>query len=142
MPLLLEQHNKVILAVAQALGVELYEVFQIEDSNDPKGYYRFTPYRLEYKDNSHLNPYWRESIVGFNFFFESTIIKPPFDPELHEEFWSYCYNDFQVLSAKWTGSAADYCRKAVGCIFRTREEAERMRPQKYKELTGKEWAEQ
>lgn len=67
------------------------------------------------------------------------IIKLPFEPKLVEAYWTYSYTNFSVVKVRWHLDAEDYYCKACGCVFRTKEEAIKARPAKYKELTGKDW---
>lgn len=66
------------------------------------------------------------------------IIKLPFEPKYDEKYWTYNI-DWQVDEWTWLSDAEDYCRKGIGCVFRTKEEAIAARPKRYKALTGKEW---
>ena len=65
------------------------------------------------------------------------IHKLPFCPQPGELYYYYTAIDFQVGSCSWHGFPYEYAFLKCGCVFRTEEEAIKMRNQKYNELTGK-----
>lgn len=65
-----------------------------------------------------------------------------FEPKYGEIYYSYGNGTWDVLPWEWTGEAYDYIHKAAGCVFRTREEAEAVRPERYKALTGFDWSDE
>lgn len=126
-----------IKMVADKLGLAINEEFKINGFNGLE-VYRFTEDRLEVK-NLYLNGEdWCKSAMSLNILFESEITKVPFEPVVNEEYWTYAGNDFSVVRVRWYGEADDYCCKSCGCVFRTKEEADKNRFELYKKLTGKE----
>ena len=68
------------------------------------------------------------------------ITKAPFEPKTGDEYWTYS-ETWEVEDWVWTYDFLDLVYKRVGIVFRTKEEAIKARPDKYKELTSKEWKE-
>lgn len=68
------------------------------------------------------------------------IVKLPFKPAGGETYWTYS-GDWTPDCERWTYAAWEYPLLKVGCVFRTKEEALAARPQKFRELTGREWPE-
>ncbi len=64
------------------------------------------------------------------------IIKLPFNPVLHEEYWTYDRN-WNFVTVAWSNNFFDYIALKNGCVFRTHQEAHDARMTKYKELTGR-----
>lgn len=131
--------------IAKMLGVELDEEFQVRDVSKGKlvpdylGKITETKFLVKNGDDS-----WFQDGDYFLYFLNGELeaVKKPFEPKPDEPYWSYfCGTEWQTACTKWTNDPTDYCRKACGCVFRTRAEAVAARPAKYKELTGKEWQE-
>lgn len=143
--------------VAEMLGVELNEVFEIEDyfygENDKSTYtYRLTENELQtfvrvftcsggasverwVRNDTML----RDLLRGDDRY---KIVRKPWMPKDGETFWTYYGDDFQVGEGIWEGCASDYARYKSGIVFRTEKEAVAARPRVYKEMTGKEWSDQ
>lgn len=141
--------------VAKLLGVELNEVFEIEDyfygENDKSIYtYRLTEdelqtFRVFACGNGVAEERWvrndtmlRDLLRGDDRF---NIVKKPWRPKDCDTFWTYYGDDFQVGEGIWEGCASDYARLKSGMVFRTEKEAVAARPSVYQEVTGKEWRE-
>ena len=71
---------------------------------------------------------------------DNEVIKPPFKPKENEKYWTYFGDKFSVEYTFWGNTTFDYGFESIGCVFRTKEEAIKARPAKYKELTGKDWS--
>jgi hypothetical protein len=128
--------KNLIPIIAKELGVEIGEEFAIKGIENTK--YRFQSDMLE---ASTINTVWICSGLHINRLAEVEIIKLPFEPKAGEKFWTY-WTDWSVTDFEWKDKTANFdFRKFCGCVFRTREEAIKARPEKYKELTGKEWGE-
>lgn len=65
--------------------------------------------------------------------------KIPFKPREGEMYWTYI-GDWTPHEEFWDGDAYDCIHKACGCVFRTKEEALKARPERYKALTGMDWS--
>ena len=136
--------KNLIPIIAKELGVEIGEEFKLTNYDSK---WRFVENNLQFfnvfgpeEDHGWLNALdatLKRVITG-----ELKIIKFPFKPELNETYWTYsCGKYWWVCSTTWCDSASDYCRRACGCAFRSKQEALAARPAKYEELTGKEWIE-
>lgn len=69
------------------------------------------------------------------------IIKLPFKPVLHEEYWTYDRN-WNFVTVAWSNNFFDYLALKNGCVFRTYDEVHDARMSKYEELTGRKWSEE
>lgn len=123
-----------IPVIAKELGVEIGEEFAIKGIEKTK--YRFQSDMLE---ASTINTVWICSGLYINRLAEVEIIKLPFEPKNGEKYWTYKDTDFNIATDIWNGFVSDYMNKNCGCVFRTKQEAIKARPAKYKELTGKDW---
>lgn len=138
--------------VAKILGVELDEVFDVEDGfrgeMDKTTVCRLTEKGLQtyvrviscrgdiaeqWVDNGSL----LSGLLCSNDRF--TIVRKPWMPKDCDTFWTYYGDDFQVGEGIWEGCASDYARYKSGMVFRTKKEALAERPRVYKDTTGKEW---
>lgn len=70
------------------------------------------------------------------------IIKLPWEPKYREYYYYPSVCAKAVLKALWIGITRDYTAKALGMIYRTREEAEAHLAEDYEKLTGKKLEEQ
>ena len=137
--------KNLIPIIAKELGVEMGEEFKLVNYDSK---WRFAENNLQYFDTfgpeedhewiNALDVTLKRVIIG-----ELKIIKFPFEPKLNETYWTYsCGKCWWVCSTTWCDSASDYCRRTCGCVFRTKEAALAARPEKFKELTGREWQEE
>ena len=125
--------------VAEMLGVEIGEEFKIEFDN---GMLSIDNYILLDKgmfcsDGDLVSaPCIWHLIKG-----EYKIIKLPWKPKFGDKYYTYYTNDGEWLiwDITWVGDVSDYARLKSGIVFRTSQEALNALPQKYKELTGKEY---
>ena len=125
-----------IKMVADKLGLAINEEFKINGFNRLE-VYRFTEDRLEVK-NVDLYEDWCKSAMSLNILFESEITKVPFEPKYGDKYWSYATPMFDIVESVWTSNVRDFALLKCECIFRTKEEADKNRPEIYKKLTGKE----
>lgn len=72
---------------------------------------------------------------------EYKIIKLPWKPKYGDRYYTYYTNgeEWLIWDITWSGDVSDYARLKSGIVFRTSQEALNFLPQKYKELTGKEY---
>ena len=124
--------------IAKELGVEIGEEFQLVDKGLSGVVYRFTIAGLERQ--SVTTGEWKMSEIMLNNFLGKEITKLPFEPKTGDEYWTYS-ETWEVEDWVWTYDFLDLVYKRVGIVFRTKKEAIAARPDKYKELTGKEWKE-
>ena len=135
--------KNLIPIIAKELGVELNEPFKIVGNGD--SLWRFTETNLQFYDKHFQDDWVDVKPQSFATLVLETpeIIKFPFEPKLNEMYWTYsCGKRWWVCSTTWYDSASDYCRRTCGCVFRTKEAALAARPEKFKELTGREWQEE
>lgn len=133
--------KNLIPIIAKELGVELNEPFKIAGNGD--SLWRFTKTNFQFYDKHFQDDWVNVKPQGVVTLVMDTpkIIKLPFEPQDGEKYWTYKDTDFTISPDIWNGFAYDYMNKNCGCVFRTKEEAIKARPAKYKELTGKEWEE-
>lgn len=130
--------KNLIPIIAKELGVEINEPFKIVGNGD--SLWRFTETNLQFYDN-HFQDDWvnvKPQSVATLVLETPEIIKLPFEPALHEEYWTYDRN-WGFVTVAWHNNFFDYICLKNGCVFRTHQEAHDARMTKYKELTGKEW---
>ena len=102
--------------------------------------YRFTNDQL--KAQYTVDDGWETSMALINKLGDVEVIKLPFEPKKGEIFWTY-WTNWSVTDFEWEDKKANFdFRKFCGCVFRTKEEALAARPEKFKELTGREWQEE
>lgn len=72
---------------------------------------------------------------------EYKIVKLPFKPQKGDKYYTYHTSRKECLiwESTWDDDVLDYVRLKCGIVFRTSQEALNALPQKYKELTGKEY---
>lgn len=122
--------------VAKMLGVELGEEFIVDKGSNHLEECRIAKTGLhDVRTSGRCCEMLTEILTG-----EYEIIKLPWRPKVRGMYWSYL-GDFSIFSSFWDETSLDYMRLKCGCVFRTEEEAIAARPQKYKELTEKEWEE-
>lgn len=125
--------------VSEMLGVEIGEEFKIEFDN---GMLSIDNYILLDKgmfcsDGDFVSaPCIWHLIKG-----EYKIIKLPWKPKYRDRYYTYYTNgeEWLIWGITWSGDVSDYARLKSGIVFRTSQEALNFLPQKYKELTGKEY---
>lgn len=125
--------------VAEMLGVEIGEEFKIEFEG---GMLSDDSYMLlnggMFRSGGYLvsAPCIWSLIKG-----EYKIVKLPFKPKNGDKYYTYYTNgeEWLIWDSTWSGDVSDYARLKSGIVFRTSQEALNALPQKYKELTGKEY---
>lgn len=72
---------------------------------------------------------------------EYKIVKLPWKPKHGDKYYTYYTNkeEWLIWDSTWSGDVSDYARLKSGIVFRTSQEALNALPQRYKELTGKEY---
>lgn len=126
--------------IAKELGVEIGEEFNVT------GYaktirFKFDETGLLWIDE--CEKIWAYTDVSTFFRLidgDVEIIKLPFEPKTGDVYWTYS-ETWEVKDWFWTYDFLDLVYKRVGIVFRTKKEAIAARPDKFKELTGKEWKE-
>lgn len=124
--------------IADALGLKLDEEFgiNIPVMDNPRHF------RCKLTNGgllSNRGGHW----VNFEGLFEKIVCgdyeihKLPFYPNLGEQYYRYSDVNFKIICSTWQGFPHEYALLKCGCVFRTEEEAIKMRNQKYNELTGK-----
>lgn len=126
--------------VAKMLGVELGEEFKINLC--PNVLFKFDMNGVLVQEQTKCSWHSANQRVLQELIYGSfEIVKLPWKPKYGDDYWTYMFEGYFVEHNKWVDSAWDYIALRCGCVFRTKEEAELARPQKYQELTGKEWEE-
>lgn len=115
--------------IARLLGVELGESFKLVDDNGGKyhNYYRFTNEKgIEESDD---NDNWESAIPGILKWIlmgEIRIIKLPWKPKMHEEYYIPCIHHAESSMCSvypWHGDKVDNKLYQLGLVCKTREEA-------------------
>ena len=65
------------------------------------------------------------------------IEKLPWEPKIDEEYFCPSIGIKSVTDFSWTNNTFDYAMKALGMVYRTKEEAQAHLAEDYKKLTGK-----
>lgn len=126
--------------VAKLLGVKIGEQFRLHnverDVTLENLYYLNEENGLmciQYDDGRTLySPYVINSILTGNY----EIIKLPWEPKNGEPYFFPQLYSKRVDCTTWVGSAGDYALKALGIVYRTREEASEHFAEDYEKLTG------
>ena len=126
--------KNLIPIIAKELGVEIGEEFIIKCHSKLK--YRFKNDVLEFELSEGR---WEPSGLLVTELKNIEVIKLPFKPVLHEEYWTYDRN-WNFVTVAWSDNFFDYLALKNGCVFRTYDEVHDARMSKYKELTGKDWS--
>lgn len=133
--------KNLISVITKELGVEIEEEFRLKGVEgykffiDSQGYTQCFSIGTGRFDEEYTADYDLQYLLKN----PNDIIKSPFEPKVDEEYWTYSDTDFSVVRVRWHGVAGEYCRKACGCVFRTKEEALEARLAKHKELTKRKW---
>lgn len=124
--------------IAKMLGVELEEQFIVHLSNGKEnvvlkhnGFYSVNQYGDIIRDNSIL---LSKLLQGY---YNYKIEKLPWEPKEGEEYFAPSAYYKSVETKTWKGSTFGYAMKALGMVYRTREEAEAHLAEDYEKLTGK-----
>ena len=118
--------KNLIPQIAQMLGVEIGEEFQIKEYGER--IYRFANSGLQLiYDNGvrNLNTTTNMALSGL-LSGDFEIVKMPWKPKERDIFYSFSttYGKWVVRSNMWAGAPCDYALLDKGWVFRTKEEAE------------------
>ena len=134
--------KNLIPIIRKEFGLEVNEEFYI---NSYSLVYQFTEDDIKLKHRN-LEQKAKENLIYSIVTGRVKIIKLPYQPEDGDSYWTYSSDYWYVKKREWWSNPINYFHKNCKCVFRTKEEAENMRPQRYRELTGKdmpkEWIEQ
>lgn len=134
--------KNLIPVIAKELGVEIEEEFRLKGVEgykffiDSRGYTQCFSIGTGRFDGEYTADYDLQYLLKN----PNDIIKGPFEPKTGDEYWTYS-ETWEVEDWVWTYDFLDLVYKRVGIVFRTKEEAIAARPEKYRELTGREWRE-
>lgn len=125
--------------VAEMLGIEIGEEFKIEfdDGRLSIGIYEFSDKGILCSNGQFMeSPCLWHLIKG-----EYKIVKLPWKPKSGDKYYTYLQKreEWIVGTFTWNNDIFDYAGLRCGIVFRTEQEALNALPQKYKELTGKEY---
>lgn len=127
--------------IAELLGVALDEEFQIRSSGCKKcepGIYKFDLGEgLVKKDengvfNSNSSVEFEDLCLG-----NYEIVKLPWEPVRGDNYFFPSLPKNCVVKLIWTDNTYDYALKALGMVYRTRDEAQARFAEDYEKLTGK-----
>lgn len=129
-----------MIEVAKLLGVELEEEFTIPELYDNGYLYKITETGLVCRNRNREGALWQhESTTLKNLLTgELAVTKLPWKPKYGDKYYSYVVG-WTIMKCTWMNYVSDYTRLKCGIVFRTSQEALNALPQKYKELTGKEY---
>lgn len=121
--------------VAQMLGVELGEEFKVAERgcNSYDTLYHFDEHGAWDEDDQVSDAIIPALLTG-----SYEIVKLPWKPKYGDKYYSYVVG-WTIMKCTWMNYVSDYTRLKCGIVFRTSQEALNALPQKYKELTGKEY---
>ena len=122
-------------AVAKMLGVELGEKFIIENAEHNLQVVLGADGLHVTKDDflgSSNSILLQKVLCGL---FE--VKKLPWEPKYKEYYYCPSITQRRVIEFLWIGDTHDYAMKALGMVYRTREEAEAHLAEDYERLTGK-----
>lgn len=125
--------------IAEKLGVELGEEFKLksDEVGEYDEIYRFDENAaLQMKNRCGWGMSCRLAALLSG---DIEIIKLPFEPKKGEKYFVVSIVDMAVRAFAWDGTTSDYCYKACGNCFRTKEDAEKHKYEIYEKLTGKKW---
>ena len=135
--------------IAEALGVRIGEEFNAKHANIGKiltnskeepAIFKFGNDGLYAKCSDGSGDFF---LIGMGNFLKGDyeIVKLPFEPKKGEKYFVVSIVDKNVCFTLWDGHTTDYCYKACGNCFRTRDEAEKHKYEIYEKLTGRKWEE-
>ena len=123
-------------AIAKMLGVELGEEFIIENADRKEnvvlaadGLHVIQPNNVVGPDHGKLLSKVLQGLYELK--------KKPWEPKEDEPYYRPNIMYKEVSDTKWRGGTFGYCLKALGMIYRSREEAEAHLAEDYEKLTGK-----
>lgn len=123
-------------AVAKLLGVELGEEFIIENADRKEivllamdGFHVIQPNNVLSPDHGRLLSKVLQGLYE--------VKKKPWVPKYKEYYYCPSITQRRVIEFLWLGDTRDYAMKAIGMVYRTKEEAEAHFAEDYEKLTGK-----
>ena len=123
-------------AVAKMLGVELGEEFIIENKDRKEtvvlamdGFHVIQPNNVLSPDHGRLLSKVLQGLYE--------VKKKPWVPKYKEYYYCPSITQRRVIEFLWLGDTRDYAMKAIGMVYRTKEEAEAHFAEDYEKLTGK-----
>lgn len=127
--------SNLIPVICKELNLEINEEFKVKGLDN--SIFKFTESELLQKI---FDKEWFQSNLPLNLLLDR-VIKLPFKPKMRDDYWTYAKPEFRVVPSIWTDYVCDFALLKCGCVFRTEAEAIKARPQKYKELTGRDYVE-
>ena len=129
--------SKNLLAeLAKLLGVELGEEFIIENADRKEivllamdGFHVIQPNNVLSPDHGRLLSKVLQGLYE--------VKKKPWVPKYKEYYYCPSITQRRVIEFLWLGDTRDYAMKAIGMVYRTKEEAEAHFAEDYEKLTGK-----
>lgn len=123
-------------AVAKMLGVEIGEEFIIENADRKEivllamdGFHVIQPNNVLSPDHGRLLSKVLQGLYE--------VKKKPWVPKYKEYYYCPSITQRRVMEFLWLGDTRDYAMKAIGMVYRTKEEAEAHFAEDYEKLTGK-----
>ena len=127
--------------VAALLGVEIGEEFIIENADRKENVVLAMDGFHVIQPNGALDPdccrLLSKVLQGLY-----EVEKLPWEPKLNEYYYCPSVRQIGVSYVKWWGDIIDYALKALGMVYRTKEEAEAHMAEDYERLTGNKLEEQ
>ena len=146
-----EKTMNMIPKIAEMLGVEIGEEFEVLPENAGPGYkssrYRFSESRLEYSNYIHYpsETGWSptDTITGL-LNGKISIVKLPFEPKPEEKYYTVRFyaNELVICDREFRFEMTPLADKYCGNCFRTEAEAEAHKFEVYERLTGRKWEEE
>lgn len=129
-----------IAVLCERLGLEFNEEFTLKEYETERLMFENGKLYRYYAKNDTWEIAPEEILIGI-IFNSYEVIKLPYNPKAGEIFWTYWIN-WIVTDFVWQDNSASFdFRKFCGCVFRTKEEAVKALPTKYKEITGRDYVE-
>lgn len=127
--------------VLKMLGVEYGEKFKLCEHGEElrDGFYYFVEdmglrhLNLDGKEY-HAHEMLEELLTGY---YEIVKVKSPWEPKKGDSYFFPSLPKNCVVKLIWTDNTYDYALKALGMVYRTREEAQEHFAEDYERLTGK-----
>ena len=128
--------KNVMEKVAELLGMELGEEFIIENADRKETVIIAADGLHVIQPNNVLGPQnWKLFSKVLEGLYD--VRKKPWDPKEGDAYYYPHVSERKTICWSWTGDTMDYAFKALGMIYRTREEAEANLAKDYEKLTGK-----
>lgn len=128
--------KNVMEKVAELLGMELGEEFIIENADRKETVIIAADGLHVIQPNNVLGPQnWKLFSKVLEGLYD--VRKKPWEPKEGDAYYYPHVSERKTICWSWTGDTMDYAFKALGMIYRTREEAEANFAKDYEKLTGK-----